>query len=57
MLAAMGLVLTVTAGLIVWIVMWSLDVKAIDAFLITIIIALVGATVRILLPHFPGRRE
>jgi hypothetical protein len=53
----MGLVLTVTAGLIVWIVMWSLDVKAIDAFLITIIIALVGATVRILLPHFPGRRE
>jgi hypothetical protein len=57
MLAAMGLVLTVTAGLIVWIVLWSLDVKAIDAFLITIIIALVGATVRMLLPHFPGRRE
>jgi hypothetical protein len=57
MLAAMGLVLTVTAGLVVWIVLWSLGSKAIDAFLITIIIALVGATVRMLLPHFPGRRD
>lgn len=53
----MGLVLTITAGLVVWIVLWSLDVKALDAILITVVIALVGATVRILLPHFPGRRE
>jgi hypothetical protein len=57
MLAAMGLVLTVTAGLVVWIVLWSLDVKAIDAILITVVISLIGATVRMLLPHFPGRRE
>ena len=32
---AMGLVLTTTFGLVVWIVLWALGAKAIDAFLIT----------------------
>ena len=50
----MGLVVTATAGLVVWIVLWALGAKSFDAFMITALVALVGATARILLPHLPG---
>jgi hypothetical protein len=53
----MGLVVATTFGLVVWIVMWALGVKAFDAFLITVLVVLMGATVRILLPYLPGRRD
>lgn len=54
---SMGLVLATTFGLIVWIVLWALGSKAIDSFLITVVIVLVGATVRMLVPHLPGNRS
>jgi len=53
----MGFVFTVTAGLILWIVMWALGSKAIDAIMITIVIVLLGATARMLVPFLPGRNE
>ena len=53
----MGLVLTVTAGLVAWIVLWALDVKGFDAFMVTVLVALLGATVRMLTPYLPGRRK
>jgi hypothetical protein len=53
----MGLVLATTFGLIVWIVLWALGIKALDSFLITVLVVLVGATVRILAPYLPGNRE
>ena len=52
----MGLVLAVTTGLVAWLVLWSLDVKAIDAFLLTTAIALVAAMARMLSPFAPGKR-
>ncbi len=52
----MGLVLTTTFGLVIWIVLWALGSKAIDSFLITVVVVLVGATVRMLAPHLPGNR-
>jgi hypothetical protein len=52
----MGLILTVTAGLVVWIVLWSLGSKGLDAFLLATAIILVGATVKILSRYLPGRR-
>jgi hypothetical protein len=52
-----GLVLATVFGLIVWIVLWSLGAKAIDSFLITVLVILVGATVRMLAPSLPGRRN
>jgi hypothetical protein len=52
----MGLVLTVTAGLIVWIVFWALGIKGLDAFLLSAAIILVGASLRILSGYLPGRR-
>jgi hypothetical protein len=53
----MGLILTVTAGLIVWIVLWALGAKGLDAFLLATVIILVGASLRILSGYLPGRRS
>jgi hypothetical protein len=53
----MGLVTTVTGGLIVWIVLWSISGKGLDAFLIAVVIILLGATLRILSGYLPGRRS
>ena len=39
----MGLVLTATVGLIVWIVLWALGAKGFDAFMIATVIILIGA--------------
>jgi hypothetical protein len=52
----MGLILTATAGLVVWIVLWSLGGRGFDAFLLALAIILVGATLRILSRYLPGRR-
>jgi hypothetical protein len=52
----MGLILTATAGLVVWIVLWALGSRGFDAFLLALAMILVGATVRILSRYLPGRR-
>ena len=53
----MGLVLTVTGGLAVWIVFWALGAKGFDAFMITALVILLGAAARMLVPYLPGRRR
>jgi hypothetical protein len=53
----MGLVVATTFGLVVWLVLWALGVKAIDAFLITILVVLLDVTVRIIAPYLPGNRH
>jgi hypothetical protein len=53
----MGLLLTTIAGLVVWIVLWAIDVKSFDAFLITLGMILVAATARIISPFLPGNRR
>jgi hypothetical protein len=53
----MPLVLATTAGLVVWLVLWSIGAKAVDAFMITIVIVLIGVTVRMLTPYLPGNRD
>jgi hypothetical protein len=53
----MGLVLTTTAGLCIWIIIWALNVSGLDAFLITIVMVLIAIGVRNLLPFLPGRRD
>ncbi|HEX4628805.1 MAG TPA: hypothetical protein VGN08_12955 [Solirubrobacteraceae bacterium] len=52
----MGLVLTVMAGLVVWIVLWALDGKGFDSFLLSALIILAGAAVKIVSGYLPGRR-
>jgi hypothetical protein len=53
----MGFVLTLTAGLVIWIVMWAVGAKGIDAFLVATAVILIGATVRIVSGYLPGRRS
>lgn len=53
----MGLILTTTAGLIVWIVLWALGATGFDAFLLAAAMIVVGATLRILTGYLPGRRS
>jgi hypothetical protein len=52
----MGLVLTVTAGLIIWIVLWALGAKGFDSFMLAALATVIGASVKILSGYLPGRR-
>jgi hypothetical protein len=51
----MGLILTATAGLCLWIVLWALGVSGFDAILIAVVMVLVAIALRNLLPFLPGR--
>ena len=53
----MDLVLTATAGLCLWIVLWALGISGLDAILIAIVMVLITTMVRNLLPFLPGRRD
>jgi hypothetical protein len=55
----MGLVLTTTFGMILWIVLWALGSKGVDAFLVAAFVILLGATARIANRYLAGgnRRE
>jgi hypothetical protein len=51
----MGLVLTVTVGLILWVVLWALGAKGFDSFMLATLIIVVGASVKIIAGYLPGR--
>jgi hypothetical protein len=51
----MGLVLVTTFALVVWIVLWAIGAKALDAFLVSAVIITIGATSKLLVPYLPGR--
>ena len=53
----MGLVVATTFGLVIWLVLWAIGGKAFDAFMITVLIVLVAATLRMLAPYLPGNRR
>jgi hypothetical protein len=52
----MGLILTATAGLCLWIILWALNVSGFDGMLIVIAMVLLAILVRNLVPFLPGRR-
>lgn len=53
----MGLIITATAGLCIWIVIWALNVSGLDAIMIAIVMVLIAIGIRNLLPYLPGRRD
>ena len=53
----MGIILTATAGLCLWIILWSLNVSGLDSILIGIVMVLIALGVYQLLPFPPGRRD
>jgi len=46
----MIVLVTLTVGLVIWIVAWAAGIKAFDAFLFTTLITFMAAGVRIALP-------
>jgi hypothetical protein len=46
----MMVLVTFTVGLVIWIVGWAIGVKPFDAFMITILLTLIAATARIMMP-------
>ena len=53
----MGLIYSATAGFVVWIVLWSIGVKSLDAFMLTTLIIILAAGTRMLLPYLPGNQR
>jgi hypothetical protein len=56
----MGLIITVTAGLVVWIALWAIGAmsgKGFDSFMLTAAIIVVGASLKIAARYLPGRRS
>jgi hypothetical protein len=53
----MGVIVATTVGLILWLVLWALGIKAFDAFMLTVLIAVVAATLRMIAPYLPGNRR
>ena len=53
----MGLLLASVFGLVLWIVLWALGAKSMDAFLLTIVIFLIAAAGRVIRQHRTGTRN
>ena len=53
----MGVLLTLIAGLVVWIVLWAIGAKSFDAFMITIVMLIVAAAAHLIWPTLPGNRD
>jgi hypothetical protein len=51
------ILVALTTGLVIWIVLWSLDVKALDAFLITLALVLVAVVVQLTEPFVREQRR
>jgi hypothetical protein len=52
----MGVIVATTAGLMIWIILWAIGNKPLDAFLLTVLIALVAVMVRMVTAYLPGNR-
>jgi hypothetical protein len=54
----MGLLLTLTAALALWIVLWGVDLmKSFDAFIICMTLVVLAASVRVVVPYLPGGKD
>jgi len=53
----MAYVITGTAGLCLWIVLWALNVSGFDAILIAVVMVLAVTGFRSVAPRLPGRKD
>ncbi len=53
----MALVVTATAGLALWIVLWALNLSGFDGILIAISMVLVVTGIRNVVPYLTGRKD
>ncbi len=50
----MGILITTILSLALWIVLWAINFKSIDGFIIAMLIILFAVTLRLVTPHLPG---
>ncbi|MDQ4041786.1 MAG: hypothetical protein M3141_08555 [Actinomycetota bacterium] len=51
----MAITVATAAALVIWVVMWSVGIKALDASMLALAIVLLVATGRIVMRYLPGR--
>jgi len=51
----MAMLVAVSTALVIWIVLWALGMKAIDASFVSLTIVVLVATARIVTRYLPGR--
>ena len=53
----MGVLVTATVGLVIWIVLWALKVSGFDSIMIAVGLILVAAALRNVVPNLARRRD
>jgi hypothetical protein len=53
----MILIVTLVISLVLWVVLWGIGAKALDAFMLSIVLMLTAAAAHIVLPMLPGNRR
>lgn len=53
----MLLVVSLTASLVLWVILWAIGVKALDGFMLVILIMVSAAAAHIVLPNLPGNKK
>jgi hypothetical protein len=53
----MGLLITVIFSLALWVVLWAINLKSFDGFLIAMFFIVLAASARLLAPYLPGSRH
>jgi hypothetical protein len=53
----MILIVTLVISLVLWVVLWGIGAKALDAFMLSIVLMLTAAAAHIVIPMLPGNRR
>ncbi len=53
----MLILVSTTFALILWLVLWAIGAKALDAFMLSLLIIISAAAAHIVLPQLPGNRR
>lgn len=53
----MGVIVTATVGLVIWIVLWALRISGFDAILIAIGLVVIASAMRNVVPNLARRRD
>ena len=53
----MSIIVATATALVLWIVLWAIGTKALDAMLLALSIVVLAATARIAARHLPGHEE
>jgi hypothetical protein len=53
----MILIVTLVFSLVLWVVLWGIGAKGIDAFMLSTVLMLTAAAAHIIIPMLPGNRR